>query len=444
MRIAIVGTGYVGLVVGTGFAENGHWVTCIDRDEERIRSLQEGRMPIYEPGLEELLMRNVEEDRLNFTNDLAAGIADRLLIFLCVDTPAGPGGESNLEHLWKAAGDVAGTMTGYAILVVKSTVPVGTTEQLRDDLRTKTEHPFDVVANPEFLKEGNAVDDFLRPDRVVVGCDDVRVLEIMKELYAPFLRTGKPFLAMSLRSAEMAKYAVNAALAVRISMMNELANMAGACGADIGEVREAVMADSRLGAAYLFPGVGFGGSCMPKDVLAAARQARALGLPCPLLEGVTETNRCQQEGFVAQIAAHYPDGLAGKKIAVWGGSFKPRTDDIREAPALRIIDGLLEQGAEISVYDPVAGGNLRAHYGDKVTVARKLYETLDKADGLAICTEWREFHHPDFERMAELMRQQVVFDGRNLFSPKTMAKQGFAYYSIGRPATRQDATGSTQ
>jgi UDPglucose 6-dehydrogenase len=432
MKIAIVGAGYVGLVVGTGFAESGHLVTCIDRDTARIEPLSQGKLPLYEPGLEELVVRNFEEERLAFTTDLPEGLKGRVLIFVCVNTPTGEDGVPDISRVLEAAESIGTALTGYGIIVVKSTCPVGTTERVREIVAGLTEHPFDVVANPEFLREGAAIDDFMRPDRVVVGCEDVRVLEIMRELYAPFLRTGKPFLAMTIRSAELTKYAVNVMLAARISLINELANIAGAHGADITEVREAVMADGRLGSTYMFPGIGFGGSCLPKDVLAAAQMAREKHVPCPVLEGISATNQAQRAAFVKQIVAYYGDAICEKRIAVWGAAFKPRTDDIRDAPALSVIDGLLDAGAEVVVYDPVAGANIAAAYGDRVAIVPKMYACIDGADGLAIVTEWREFNYPDFEKMAEVMREKVVFDGRNLYSPKVMAEHGFRYFSAGR------------
>ena len=433
MRIAVVGTGYVGLVVGTGLAENGHVVRCVDMDAEKIKQLSQGVMPIYEPGLEELVARNVEEERLFFTTDLPAAVAESLLVFLCVGTPPDPQGDPDLSAVFDAAEQVARAMTGYRIIVNKSTCPVGTTERLRDLIRQHTSHPFDVVANPEFLKEGAAVDDFMRPDRIVIGCDDVRVEEIMKELYAPFLRTGKPFLTMGVRSAEMTKYAVNTMIAARISMINELAAISQAYGADVNEVREGLAADSRLGPAYLFAGLGFGGSCLPKDVAACARMAREAGVEPDMLDAVTAVNQRQRARFAKQVVDYYGDGIATKRIAVWGVSFKPRTDDIRNAPALDVIDALLEAGAQVVVYDPRAVPKLRAMYGDRVATVIKTYAALEGADGLVIATEWNEFRRPDYERMAALMREKVIFDGRNLYTAKTLAEYGFKYFSIGGP-----------
>jgi UDPglucose 6-dehydrogenase len=380
-----------------------------------------------------LVARNVEEERLRFTNDLGQAVADALLVFICVGTPATEDGDLDVSGVFAVVEEIARAMPGYRIIVNKSTCPIGTTEQIRDRIASLTNHPFDVVANPEFLKEGAAVDDFMRPDRVVVGCEDVRVEEIMKELYAPFLRTGKPLLTMGLRDAEMTKYAVNSMLAARISLMNELAGICEAYGADIAPIREAIAADSRIGSAYLFPGVGFGGSCLPKDVVAAARLAERAGLPCALLKAVSEVNERQLERFLGRILGYYGDKLPEKRLAVWGTTFKPRTDDLRGAPALAIIDALLERGAAVSVYDPVAGRKLRAQYGDRIDVAPKSYAALEGADGLIIVTEWNEFRRPDYERMAELMREKVIFDGRNLYTPKVLERHGFHYFSVGRP-----------
>lgn len=434
MKITVVGTGYVGLVVGTGLAENGHQVTCVDRDEAIIAELQANRLPIHEPGLEELVVRNVEEERLFFSADLAAAVAETLLVFICVGTPTRDNGEVDDSEVFAVAEGVAKAMTGYRIIVNKSTCPIGSTERIRDHIRGLTSHDFDVVSNPEFLKEGAAVDDFMRPDRIVVGCDDVRVTEIMKELYAPFLRTGKPFLQMDIRSAEMSKYATNAMLAVRISLMNEMANLCSAYGADITLVRDAVAADSRIGHAYLFPGLGLGGSCLPKDVKAAAHMGQNQDVPCYLLEATIQTSEAHLNRFLQAILDHYGDDLKDKRIAIWGVTFKPRTDDIRGAPALRIIDALLAAGAEVRAFDPAGGPKLRKQYDGRVAVAPKAYNALEDADGLVICTEWREFHRPDYERMASLMRDKVIFDGRNLYTPKTMLDLGFRYFSVGRPA----------
>ncbi len=434
MKIAVIGTGHVGLVVGTGLAETGHYVTCVDTNSELIDSLNANKLPFYEPGLEELIARNVEEERLRFTTDLAAAVSDVLLVFLCVGTPASNTGEADTSAVFAAIQSVGKAMTGYRIIVNKSTCPVGTTEAIRFTLKSLTEHPFDVVVNPEFLRQGAAVDDFMRPDRIIIGCEDVRVAEIIRELYAPFLRTGKPLLSMSVRSAEMAKYAVNAMLATRISFMNEFAQLCEAYGADIAEVREGLAADSRIGPSYLFPGVGYGGSCLPKDVQACAHLAANRGIASPLLESVHTVNESQQTNFVKRILDFYGSDIATKRIAIWGASFKPKTDDLRGGPALRVIDALLDAGATVVVHDPVADKTLHQHYGDRIAIAQKSYVALDGADGLVICTEWNEFRRPDYERMASLMRERVIFDGRNLYTTKVLAQHGFRYFSIGRPA----------
>ena len=433
MKIAVIGTGYVGLVVGTGFAENGHFVTCVDKDSETIERLAGGRLTIYEPGLDELMARNIEEERLSFTTDLEAAVDNALLVFICVGTPSGDDGSADVSQVFAVAERIARAMNGYRIIVIKSTCPVGTADKVHETIGRLTKHPFDVVVNPEFLKEGKALDDFMRPDRIVIGCDDVRVQEIMKELCAPFMRTGKPIIFMSTRSAEMCKYSVNVLLAARISMINELASICEAHGADIGEVREGLMTDSRIGATYLFPGLGFGGSCLPKDAVACARFAREKGVPSNMLEAVVAVNEHQRTAFVRRILDHYGEDAAGKKIAVWGASFKPRTDDIRMSPALGVIDALLDAGMQVAVYDPVAGPRVSEHYGERVSVAAKSYAALEQSDGLVIATEWREFHYPDFERMAGLMRERVIFDGRNLYNPKVPTQHGFRYFSVGRP-----------
>lgn len=432
MNITVVGAGYVGLVVATGFAENGNTVTCVDRDADRIRLLSQGQLPMYEPGLEELLTRNLEEDRLRFSTDIGRSVVDSLLIFLCVGTPSNDTGQLDVAEVCCVAEEVGRALTGYAVIINKSTCPVGTTEQLAQLIAAQTHHPFDVVANPEFLKEGAAVDDFMRPDRVVIGCSDVRVQEIMRELYAPFLRTGKPFLAMGIRSAEMTKFAANSMLGARISMMNEFAQLCEAYGADITEVRDGVASDTRIGPAYLFPGLGFGGSCLPKDVVACAQLAKAKGIQADMLDAVTAVNERQQTRFIERILDHYGPHIAGKKLAVWGVSFKPRTDDIRNAPALRIIDALLNARAHVVVYDPMANDKVHVHFGGRVEIAPKSYAALEGADGLIVATEWNEFRRPDYAQMANLMKDRVIFDGRNLYTPAILAQHGFQYFSTGR------------
>lgn len=433
MKITVVGTGYQGLVTGTCFAENGHQIVCMDRDAERVNLLRQGTLPIHEPGLEELVVRNLEEERLSFTTDLRQAVANSLMIFLCVGTPVRADGEADVSGVLDASRQIAGAMSGYRILVNKSTCPPGTAEQMEQILRENSEHPCDVVVNPDFMKEGSAVDDFMRPDRIIIGCEDVRVREIMKELYGPFLRTGKPILLMGRRSAEMAKYATNVMLAARISMMNQIADLCEAWGCDIADVREGVGTDSRIGPTFLFPGLGYGGSGLPRDVATCIRMAHDKNVPCDLIQGVQDVNDRRREQFIQRIVDFYGGSLSGRTIAMWGASFKPRTDDLRGAPAVEIMDGLCEAGARVRVYDPVAGQRLQQHYGDTVEVVPKYYAALEGADGLVITTEWNEFRRPDYARMGELMRERVIFDGRNLYTPAVMKQNGFRYFSIGRP-----------
>lgn len=434
MKIAVVGTGYVGLVVGTGLAEIGHTVVCVDREPAQIEQLAAGKAPIYEPGLEELLVRNIEEERLAFTTDLARAVGDCLVVFICVGTPAHADGTLDVSEVMGATEEIGRAMTGYRIVVNKSTSPVGTAERIRARLTEVTAHAFDVVVNPEFLKEGDAVDDFMRPDRIIIGCEDVRVQEIMKEMYAPLLRTGNPLICMTLRSAEMAKLAVNVMLAARIALMNELAEVCEAVGADIGHIRESIATDGRIGSAYLHAGLGFGGSCLPKDVVAAARLAQQAGVQYDVFDVLARANQAHLEHFIRRIVDYYSPSASGKRLAIWGGTFKARTDDIRGSAAVRIINALLEAGASVLVYDPVAGRKLHDAYGDRIRVVAKNYAALEGADGLIIATEWREFYRPDFDRMGSLMREKVIFDGRNLYTPKSVAQHGFRYISIGRPS----------
>jgi UDPglucose 6-dehydrogenase len=424
----------VGLVVGTGLAETGHYVTCMDVDEAKIALLQAGQMPIYEPGLEELVVRNMEEERLRFSTDLAEAVRDVLLVFICVGTPSLADGSADTSQVFSVVDAIGQAMDGYRIIVIKSTCPVGSTDQIRKRLGAATSVPFDVVANPEFMRQGSALDDFMRPDRIILGCEDVRVEEIMKELYAPFLRTGKPLLLMSVRSAEMAKYAVNTMLATRISFMNEIATLCEAYGADVSEVREGLAADTRIGASYLFPGLGFGGSCLPKDVVACSKLAEQAGLKSHIMDAVSAVNQEQQQRFIDTILSFYGPEITKKRIAIWGASFKPKTDDLRGGPALRVIDALLEAGADVVVYDPVAERNLVHVYDERITIVPKNYAALQQADGLVITTEWNEFRRPDYERMASLMREKVIFDGRNLYTASVLKKLGFRYFSIGRPS----------
>lgn len=434
MRITVVGTGYVGLVVGTCFAETGHTVYCVDKNPSIIDGLNAGKIPIFEPGLEELVVRNAEEERLFFTTDLADSVGRSTIVFLCVGTPESEDGRADLSQVLAAAREVGEAAKGYIIVVSKSTCPVGTCDTIREILNETTEQEFDVVSNPEFLKEGAAVDDFLRPDRVVIGTDNVRVEQIMRELYEPFVRTGKPILAMDVRSSEFTKYACNTMLASRISMMNELATLSEALGADIGRVREGMATDTRIGSAFLFPGLGFGGSCFPKDVRALSFLAADASKPSHMVDAIRRVNLEQRQRFIDCVRAHYGD-VKGKRIAIWGVTFKAKTDDLREAPALDVIRALLDDGASVVVYDPEGMPGIQRMFGDTVETAPKNYDVLNGADGLVICTEWNEFRRPDFERMAEIMNEKVIFDGRNLHNPETVARAGFRYYSIGRAAS---------
>ena len=431
MKIAIVGTGYVGLVAGACFAENGNDVICVDKDEAKIRLLRRGRMPIYEPGLEEMVERNASEKRLVFTTQLSKAVRQSSIVFIAVGTPQGEDGSADLQHVLGVARDVARAMNGYKIIVDKSTVPVGTAARVRDIIRRETTHPFSVVSNPEFLKQGAAIDDFLKPDRVVIGAEDPRAADTMRELYAPFTRTGAPIMVMDCASAELSKYAANALLATRISFMNEVANVCETFGADVDEVRKAIGSDRRIGTSFLFPGVGYGGSCFPKDVKAILKFAAEKGYEFEILKSVEAVNQRQKGRLVAKMQAHLGD-LAGKTIALWGLAFKPRTDDMREAPAITIVDLLLRAGAKVQAYDPEAMRVAKGIFGTRVQLAEKSYDALKGADALAVVTEWSEFREPDFARMRKLMRAPVVFDGRNIYSPEQMRAQGFTYVSIGR------------
>ncbi|MDP6373062.1 MAG: UDP-glucose/GDP-mannose dehydrogenase family protein [Vicinamibacterales bacterium] len=433
MRIAVVGAGYVGLVVGAGLAENGNEVVCVDVDPAKVRALQRGKVPIYEPGLEELVKRNRAEKRLTYTLGLAKAVRRSAVVFIAVGTPSGEDGSADVGQVLRVARDVARAMTGYTVIVTKSTVPVGTAAKVREVIRGETTHPFSVVSNPEFLKQGAAVSDFMKPARVVIGADDSRGAEIVKELYAPLTRTGAPILVTDCASAELAKYAANAMLATRISFMNEVANVCERVGANVDDVRRAVASDPRIGSAFLFPGVGYGGSCFPKDVKALLNSAKRSGYECDILEAVEAVNERQKGLLVEKLKAHF-GSLKGKRVAVWGLAFKPRTDDMREAPAVTIVERLLAEGAKVHAYDPVAERTARKVFGSRVTFAKRPYDAIKGADALAIVTEWNEFREPDFERMRALMREPVIADGRNVFTPQQMRAHGFTYLSIGRPA----------
>ncbi len=439
MKIAVVGTGYVGLVVGACLAENGNAVICVDKDASKIATLNGGQMPIYEPGLEEMVRRNRHEERLVFTTDLPAAVRASEIVFIAVGTPQGEDGSADLQHVLGVARDVGRAMTRYTVVVDKSTVPVGTAQKVRGVIAAETSQPFSVVSNPEFLKQGAAVDDFMKPDRVVIGADDERAAAMMKELYAPFTRTGAPIIEMTAKSAELCKYAANALLATRISFMNEVANMCEQVGADVDQVRRAIGADRRIGPSFLFPGIGYGGSCFPKDIKALIKSARDHGYDFQILEAVESVNEQQKARLVEKMEEHFgregQDGreaLKGKTIALWGLAFKPRTDDMREAPAVAIIDRLLAAGARVRAYDPQAAATAKRLFDGRIVLTDKSYDALADADALAIVTEWNEFREPDFERMRGVMRSPVVFDGRNIYSPEQMRALGFTYFSIGR------------
>ena len=431
MRIAVVGTGYVGLVAGACFAESGNDVVCVDNNQTKVRLLRRGKIPIYEPGLEELVHRNRAEKRLTFTTTLAKAVRDSSVIFIAVGTPQGEDGSADLKYVLEVARQIARAMNGYKVIVDKSTVPVGTSERVREVVRRETTHPFSVVSNPEFLKQGAAIDDFLKPDRVVIGAEDPRAQELMLELYEPFTRTGAPIIMMDCASAELTKYAANAMLATRISFMNEVANVCELVGADVDHVRRAIGADKRIGNSFLFPGVGYGGSCFPKDVQAMKRFAADKDYTFRILDAVEEVNTFQKTKLAAQMKKHF-GSLKGKTIGLWGLAFKPRTDDMREAPAIPLVEALLSAGASVQAFDPEAMRIAKGIFGSKITYAANAYDAVKGADALAIVTEWNEFRRPDFARIRSLMRSPVVFDGRNLFAPPQMKQNGFTYYSIGR------------
>ncbi|WAM27557.1 UDP-glucose dehydrogenase family protein [Myxococcus sp. NMCA1] len=431
MRIAIIGTGYVGLVAGTCFADSGNDVTCVDIDERKIRMLQAGEVPIYEPGLEELIKKNVREKRLFFTRDLAEAVTTAQVVFIAVGTPEGESGDADLQYVLAAAEQIGKAMKQYTVVVDKSTVPVGTADKVREAIRKVTDIEFDVVSNPEFLKEGAALDDFLKPDRVVIGVDSERARKVMADLYSPFVRTENPVLFMDTRSAELTKYAANAMLATRISFMNDIAALCEKVGADVDFVRKGLGSDKRIGYPFLFPGVGYGGSCFPKDVKALVATARDYGLELDLLRAVERTNERQKKLLVNKAARHY-GSLEGRKFGVWGLAFKPKTDDMREAPSIEVIEGLIGKGAQVIAHDPVSPHTARRVFGERIRYASVPYEALEGVDGLFVVTEWNEFRHPDFERMKSLMKSPVVFDGRNVYDPTRMRELGFTYYGIGR------------
>lgn len=437
MKIAMIGTGYVGLVTGACFAESGNEVICVDTDEKKIEGLKNGVIPIYEPGLDVLVKRNMEEERLAFTTNLEEAIDSCLLLFVAVGTPPGEDGSADLSYVLKVARDIGRHINEYKIIVDKSTVPVGTGAKVKAAIQEELDKrgldiEFDVVSNPEFLKEGNAIDDFMKPDRVVIGCDNVRTGELMKELYSPFVRTGKPILMMDVASAEMTKYAANAMLATRISFMNEIANLCELVGVDVAQVRQGIGSDSRIGYSFIFPGPGYGGSCFPKDVQALTRTGAEFGYPLEILNAVESVNQRQKQVLFKKLQRRFGDDLKNRTIAVWGLAFKPNTDDMREAPSINLINGLLEAGAKVQAYDPEAREEAFKIFGNKISYFDRSYDALASADALVIMTEWNEFRRPNFERIKEHLAQPIIFDGRNLFEPKRMKELGFEYEGIGR------------
>ena len=432
MRIAVVGTGYVGLVTGTCFAETGNNVCCIDIDKEKVTRMRAGEVPIFENGLEELFHRNQEQGRLTFTDNLQEGIEGAEIIFLALPTPPGADGSADLKYILGVADQLGGLLKKYAVIVDKSTVPVGTAEKVHTAISKNARVDFDVVSNPEFLREGLAIEDFMRPERVVIGISSERPRELMNRLYAPFLRQGNPLLFMDVRSAELTKYAANSFLAAKISFMNEIANLCELLGADVDEVRKGMGSDSRIGKRFLFPGIGYGGSCFPKDVQALAKSADEVGYRFHILDSVMRVNEVQRLKLLPVILENFNHDLKGKTVAIWGLAFKPQTDDIREAPALDNINALLGHGAIIRVHDPEAMNNVKKIYGDRITYCARPMEAIDGADVLFVATEWQEFRSPDFDQMALKMKSKFIVDGRNLYDLNEMRERGFKYFSIGR------------
>lgn len=432
MKIAVVGTGYVGLVTGTCFAETGNDVTCVDIDKKKVDKLSSGQITIYEPGLEKLFLRNVKEERLHFTTSLHEGIKDAEIIFLALPTPPGEDGSADLKYILGVSKDLGELMTDYKVIVDKSTVPVGTAEKVYAAISKNYVGDFDVVSNPEFLREGVAVDDFMKPDRVVIGASSERARKLMGELYAPFVRSGNPIIFMDVRSAELTKYAANSFLATKISFMNEVAQLCERLGADVDMVRRGIGSDDRIGKRFLFPGIGYGGSCFPKDVQALVKSSSEVGYDFQILNAVMDVNEKQKLHLLPKIKKYFKDNLKGKRFALWGLAFKPNTDDIREAPALYIIDALVNEGASISAYDPEAVNNVRALVGNKIEFAENQYDCLEGADALIIATEWNEFRTPNFLKIVTALKNKVIFDGRNLFEADAIKELGFYYESVGR------------
>lgn len=436
MKIAVVGTGYVGLVTGTCFAETGNQVTCVDIDKNKVDKLSNGQITIYEPGLEKIFLRNLKEDRLNFTTNLAEGVKDATIVFLALPTPPGEDGSADLKYILGVADDLGKILTDYKVIVDKSTVPVGTADKVQAAIAKNFKGEFAVVSNPEFLREGVAVDDFMKPDRVVVGTSDERAKKIMTDLYAPFVRSGNPVIFMDEKSAELTKYAANSFLAVKISFMNEIARLCERLGADVDMVRKGIGSDERIGKRFLFPGIGYGGSCFPKDVQALVKSSSEVDYDFEILNAVMKVNEEQKLFLMPKINAYFNNDLKGKRFALWGLAFKPNTDDIREAPALYMIDALTEAGATVHAYDPEAMPNVKQIVGDKIDFAEGQYDALENADALIIATEWSEFRTPEFEKISSMLKNKVIFDGRNVYDRAQMKELGFFYESVGREAVK--------
>ena len=438
MKIAVVGTGYVGLVAGTCFSDTGNEVVCVDVNQEKIDSLNNGEVPIYEPGLEEMIKRNVREERLTFSTDIESAVKTSQIIFIAVGTPPDEDGSADLQYVLAVAADIGKNMNGFKVVVDKSTVPVGTADKVTAEIKKYTDHEFAVVSNPEFLKEGAAINDFMRPDRVVIGTRNEEAADMMRNLYAPFVRTGKPIIVMDEHSAELTKYAANALLATKISFINEIANLCDLVDADVDMVRKGIGSDARIGPYFIFPGTGYGGSCFPKDVKAIITTAKDYGLNLNILKAVEEVNLSQKTVMFQKIKDYFNGNIDGKTFAIWGLAFKPKTDDMREAPAIEMIKALTEAGAKVNAHDPEAFEEAQRIFADRLgnglELFTKRYDALEGADGLIIMTEWNEFREPDFYLIKDTLKSPVIFDGRNIFSPKRMEKYGLDYYSIGRPA----------
>lgn len=432
MKVCVIGTGYVGLVAGTCLAEMGNDVICVDNNLEKLSQLEKGIVPIYEPGLEELIKVNVSEGRLNFTSNLKEAVQKSLVCFIAVGTPQDEDGQADLKYVFEVAKSIGQSINDYKVIVDKSTVPVGTADAVSKIIKEQTNIEFDVVSNPEFLKQGAAVDDFLKPDRVVIGSNSQKATEIMQELYSPFLRTGNPVIMMDVKSAEMTKYAANSFLAVKISYANEIANICEQVGADAEMVRIGMCSDKRIGSQFLFPGLGYGGSCFPKDVKALLKTAKDNNCDYQLLQAADDVNKKQRQVFINKILNKFGNDLSGKTFAIWGLAFKPKTNDMREAPAITIINALLERGAKVQAYDPKAVESAKEIFGNKITYSKSAYEALNDAECMLLLTEWNEFRRPDFDKIKSLMKNYVIFDGRNQYNSKRLLEKGFEYYQIGK------------